>query len=145
MTDIEFQELLNLDKIFCKKKIILPNAGEKAKLDLISKSTEDKFYLDINRTGRIELRKCTLQTRWGFNSLPLVRIDIDAPPHMNPDNSITSRNYIHIYKESINDTGNLPWAYDLEEFGIKYGNFMEVFYGFCAYCNIDTNRVRGVI
>ena len=145
MTDFEFQDLIKLQKIFKKSNIILPNKGEREKFDLISKSTNDKFYLDINRRGRIELSKCTLQTRWGFNNIPLVRIDIDSPNHMNPDGVMKSRNHIHIYKGSINATGNLPWAYDLEEFGIRYSNFMQVFYDFCAYCNIETNKVQGVI
>ena len=63
MTDFEFQDLIKLQKIFKKSNIILPNKGEREKFDLISKSTNDKFYLDINRRGRIELSKCTLQTR----------------------------------------------------------------------------------
>ncbi len=145
MTNCEFQELIQLRKIFIKHSVILPNNGEKVKFDLISKGTNNRFYLDINRRGKIELSKCTLQTRWEFNKLPLVRIDIDSPNHMNPDGIIKSRNHIHIYQESDNDTGNLPWAYDLEEYGIRYDSFMQVFYGFCTYCNIDADGVQGVI
>lgn len=49
-----------------------------------------------------------------------------------------------------NDTGNLPWAYDLEEFGqINFNknriNFMEIFSDFCEYCNIGIDNVQGVI
>lgn len=80
----------------------------------------------------------------------LVRIDIDSPPHMNPDGTKISRNHIHIFKETDNDTGNLPWAYDLETFKqIKFDKnnivFVEVFSEFCKYCNINLNNVQGVI
>ncbi len=145
MTNSEFKNLLELRKKFKDSTVNLPNRGVKTRFDLISRETNDKFYLDINRKGRIELSKCTLQTRWGFNNLPLVRIDIDSPNHINPDGVKKSRNHIHIYRESVNDTGNLPWAYDLEEVGINYGDFMQVFYEFCTYCNIVTHGIQGVI
>ena len=69
---------------------------------------------------------------------------------MNPDGSKTSRNNIHIFKEMENDTGNLPWAYSLEDFEtINFNrdciNFMEIFSGFCEYCNIIMNNIQGVI
>lgn len=145
MTNYEFQELMNLKKIFIKQYVMLPSIGEKVKFDLISEDSKEKFYLDINRRGKIELSKYTLQKRWEVNKLPLVRIDINSPPHMNPDGVIKSRNHIHIYRESDNETGNLHWAYNLEELGIEYSSFMQVFYGFCAYCNITTDNVQGVI
>lgn len=102
----------------------------------------------MDRRGRIELSKFKLQNRYALTKLPLVRIDIDSPPHMNPYGTKTSRNHIHIYKEVDNDTGNLPWAYDLENFAqIKFNQddiiFMDIFTGFCEYCNININNVRG--
>ena len=43
-----------------------------------------------------------------------------------------------------------PWAYDLETFEkIKYDRknirFMDVFFAFCEYCNIDVENVQGVM
>lgn len=35
--------------------------------------------------GGIELSKFKLQNRYAVTKLPLVRIDIDSPPHLNPD------------------------------------------------------------
>lgn len=68
------------------------------------------------------------------NSKFFDRVDIDSPPHRNPDGTMTSRNHIHIYRETDHDTGNLPWAYDLatimpvklDQNGI---DFMTVFLG----------------
>lgn len=150
MTDLEFKRLMQLQKIFVKSSIILPNNGENSIYDLKSKETQDKFYLDVDRRGRIELSRFKLQTRYAITKLPLVRIDIDSPPHLNPDGTKTSRNHIHIYREVDNDTGNLPWAYSLEEFEqIKFNRnnivFMDILSSFCEYCNISMENIQGVI
>lgn len=150
LTDIEFKKLMQLEKDFSKKNIRLPNNGESNVFQLKSTSTSDEFLLDVDRRGRIELSKFKLQNRYALTKLPLVRIDIDSPPHMNPDGTITSRNHIHIYKQFDNDTGNLPWAYDLEDFNqIKFDKdnivFMDIFTEFCEYCNININNIQGVI
>ena len=139
-----------MQKIFVKSSIILPNNGENSIYDLKSKETQDKFYLDVDRRGRIELSRFKLQTRYAVIKLPLVRIDIDSPPHLNPDGTKTSRNHIHIYREVDNDTGNLPWAYSLEEFEqIKFNRnnivFLDIFSSFCEYCNISMENIQGVI
>ncbi len=150
MTEKEFINLLGLEKVFIKKNIYLPNNGENNTFDLKSTSTSDKFLLDVDRRGKIELSKFKIQNRYALTKLPLVRIDIDSPPHMNPDGTRTSRNHIHIYREMDNDTGNLPWAYDLDEFNnIKFDKnniiFMDIFAGFCKYCNINISNIQGVI
>lgn len=150
MSNEEFEILLLLNKQFVKSKVNLPIKGESNTFDIISKKTNDKFYLDIDRSGRIELFKLKIQTRYVLTKLPLVRVDVNSPPHLNPDGTKTSRNHIHVYRETINDTGNLPWAYDLETFGIFSSNinffdFMQVFYRFCEYCNIETYNIEGVI
>lgn len=150
MTNSEFHNLIKLKKIFTKDTIELPNNGENDTYDLKSTETRDKFYLDIDRRGRIELSKFKLQNRYATTKLPLIRIDIDSPPHMNPDGTKTTRNHIHIYRETDNDTGNLPWAYSLESFElIQFNkdniNFMEVFSSFCEYCNINIDNIQGVI
>lgn len=51
MTDIEFQSLIQLKKIFAKKDVILPFTGNCNTYDLKSATTSDKFYLDIDRRG----------------------------------------------------------------------------------------------
>lgn len=150
MTDKEFQYLMSLKKIFKKEAVDLPKNGQYDTYDLESIGAREKFYLDVDRRGKIELSRFKLQNRYAATKLPLVRIDIDSPPHLNPDGTRTSRNHIHIYREVENDTGNLPWAFDLEKFEeIKFDkgkiSFMEIFYAFCKYCNIETNNVQGVI
>lgn len=149
MTNEEFKEIMKLDKVFEEEQIELPGKNESGIFNIDSLTTNDKFYLDVDRRGRIELTRCKMQERLVKTKLPLVRIDIDSPPHMNPDGSGVGRNHIHIYREEEFDTGNLPWAYELEGFaGIKindFQDFMDIFYVFCNYCNIKTNNVQGVM
>lgn len=56
---------------------MLTQNGESDVFDLKSISTNDKFFLDVDRRGRIELSKFKLQNRYALTKLPLVRIDID--------------------------------------------------------------------
>lgn len=150
MTNADFEKLMALTKIFVKDNIELPRNGEFETYDLVSSESRDKFYLDIDRRGRIELSKFKLQNRYAVTKQPLVRVDIDSPPHRNPDGTMTSRNHIHIYREMDNDTGNLPWAYDLETImPVKLNwdslDFMSILSNFCEYCNICMDNVQGVI
>ena len=149
MTDERFQELMRLEKSFVKSDIVLPANNENVAFDVKSISTRDEFFLDIDRRGKIELSKFKLQNRYAKTKLPLVRIDIDSPPHTNPDGTMTSRNHIHIYRETDTPTGNLPWAYDLDSFE-EYRfeditNFMQVFSDFCAFCRIAVPHIQGII
>lgn len=148
MTNEEFSTLLGLSKVFSKPSIKLPTAGNTGVYDVESTSSNDRFFLDVDRSSRIELSKFKVQHRYAATKLPLVRIDINSPPHTNPDGCRLSRNHIHIYRETENDTGNLPWAYDLESidmFAEKATDFMSIFYAFCEYCNISTDDIQGVL
>lgn len=127
MTNEDFEKLLSLSKKFAQDNVHLPLIGYNDVFDIISK-----------------------ETKYAVTKLPLVRIDVNSPPHINPDGTKTSRNHIHIYRQTEYDTGNLPWAYDLEEVfefpnGMENITFMEVFYRFCEYCKIDTYNIQGVM
>lgn len=143
LTDSEFKELLNMVKYFKEKSIKLPLNGERAQFRLEAKEMHENFYLDVNRSGIIELGKFTLQNR--FTVIPLLRLDINSAPHLNPDGSKTSRNHIHIYKEGFNDS----WAYNLDNtVGFNWSDcktFDDYFYVFCRWCNIIIPETQSVI
>lgn len=148
MTNKEFNILLGLPKTFSKSPINLPIAGRTGVYNVESTLSSDRFFLDVDRSSKIELSKFKIQHRYATTKLPLVRIDINSPPHTNPDGCKLSRNHIHIYQETENDTGNLPWAYDLESIDLFAGisnDFMAIFYAFCKYCNISTDNIQGVL
>ncbi len=143
ITDEEFSALLNMDKYFEEKEVMMPGNGERVHFKLHSAEKRENFYLDVNRSGIIELKKFTLQNR--FLVVPLVRLDIDSAPHINPDGSKTSRNHIHIYKEGYGDS----WAFDLGSSGsfhfAKCSSFREYFIEFCKYCNIQLSQIQLLI
>ncbi len=153
MSNSEFEFLMKLNKQFIKKPVKLPDRQEKSLHNLKSITTNDMFLLDIDRRCRLEFSKIKMQERNEATKVPLVRIDIDAPPHMNPDGTKTSRNHIHIYQETENDTGNLPWAYDLSEmkeflFEEEKIIFVDIFLNFCKYCHIvieEEDKIQGVM
>lgn len=145
MTNAEFSILMNLPKVF-DVYTILPGVGLRGRYNLHSLLSEDKFILDVSRSGRIEI-KYTIQDRYTKTGYPLVRIDINGPTHTNPDGVKKSRNHIHIFKEE-NEMGNLPWAYELNEVRgliVPDVEFMTVFDAFCAFCNIDTANVQRLL
>ncbi|MBC3798462.1 DUF6978 family protein [Acetobacterium tundrae] len=136
MTNETFEHLLSLAKQFDDATIKLPTVGETKILHATSCYSTEKFIVDTDRRGKIELKKIKLQNRHSTKEL-LLRVEIDCPPHTNPDYSETSRNHIHIYKEGY----DLRWAYDLETFHDVYFKniytFDTVFIDFCKLCNIQ--------
>lgn len=80
MTDAEFECLLQMSKNFVKYKVDLPQNNESSVFDLVGNVPTEKFFLDIDRRGKIELSKFKIQTRYATTKFPLVRIDIDSPP-----------------------------------------------------------------
>ena len=136
MTNELFKHLLSLEKQFDDATTKLPTVGEVKILHATSCCLTEKFIIDTDRRGKIELKKIKLQNRHSTRQ-PLLRIEIDCPPHTNPDDSETSRNHIHIYKEGY----DLRWAYDLETYHKVFfkniNTFDAVFIDFCKLCNIQ--------
>ncbi|WP_281672671.1 DUF6978 family protein [Pseudoramibacter alactolyticus] len=149
MNDAEFKRLIKLKKWFEEKHICLPNCGENKVYKILSDNNADIFWLDTDRRGKIELNKSKLQTRYSMGNVPLVRLEIDAPEHQNPDGSETGRNHIHIYRDGY----GLSWAYDLadakfEGFWDDLKDFSSIFPRFCEYCNIEiseSSEIQGVL
>lgn len=138
----EFVEyLMDTEKVFKKKNIKLPLNDEKTSLELITKDLKEKLMLDIDRKSKIEL-KVTLQNR--YSTIPLVRVDLNSPPHMFPDGSRTSRDHIHFYNPTngSNDTFDLV---DFKKFDCTDLSFASIFDQFCRIFNIEAKTIQGVI
>lgn len=89
MTNKEFEEIINLKKQFSDGDISLPMISGYATYYINAKDSLDKFILDVDRRSKyIEVSKHKVQSRDYSSKLPLVRIDINAPQHMNPDGTI---------------------------------------------------------
>lgn len=137
ITNKIFENLMKTKKKFNETPVALPGCNQKLQLEVSSMDNKESFIVDVDRSGKIEM-KSKVQERY-LNNQILIRVEVNAPPHTNPDGSITSRNHIHIYQEGY----NISWAYDLEEFDENLfnnlKNFNKVFIDFCSYCNIELN------
>ena len=98
MTDLEFSSLISINKVFMyPNSVKLPLSKDLKIFKVKSETTKDTFLLDCDRRGTYELRyKNQLRHSRDF---PMIRLEINCPPHQNPDGRILSRNHIHVYKE----------------------------------------------
>lgn len=147
MTDIEFKQLMAIQKHVIDDIIILPKQGEvSVSVNVVSDSTSDVFSIDLDRRGTITLSKKKLQERYLNEPVGMVRLEIDAPPHINPNGRRLSRNHIHIYSEKY----GMSMAYELDEISNtlfrNIYDFNSVFYDFFEFCNINlsTIEIQGV-
>lgn len=128
----EADSLISMPKI--RENEILwnfPGLGNKVAIPLVSEDLREKFLLDINR-GRIELLKSTNQLRF-HQSIILVRLDLGAQPHRNPDGEIISGPHIHRYREGYGD----KWAQPItNSIFTNPDNNWKTFREFMQYCNI---------
>lgn len=81
-----------------------PYTGGKSIIPLESLDGRESFFLDLYR-GRINLAKNTFQNR-ARRSVILARLDVDGPPHRNPDDEEIPAPHLHIYRAGYGD----KWA-----------------------------------
>lgn len=88
-----------------------PYTGGKSIIPLASLDGREDFFLDLYR-GRINLAKNTFQNR-ARRSVILARLDVDGPPHRNPDDAEIPAPHLHIYREGYGDKWAVPVPLDL--------------------------------
>ena len=81
-----------------------PRPGEQLSVPLTSTDRREAFMLDITRSG-IKLTQSTHQTR-ARQAIVLLRLDLDGPPHRNPDGVEIPCPHLHVYREGYGD----KWA-----------------------------------
>lgn len=142
IADQEFLRILHLQKTF-NSRFRLPTENEKV-FFLLHAQNGESFQLNIERRNTYEVYKSKTQS--SYYKEPIIRLEVDAPPHTNPDGTTIGRNHIHIYREGF----SLRWAYPLETFHDFYFknpfDFPELFEDFCNYFNIELNtNIQGVL
>jgi hypothetical protein len=119
-----------------------PGTGGAISVPLTSEDKREAFLLDVRR-GRIDLSKVTNQNR-ARQVVVLVRLDLGAQPHTNPDGQIVPCPHIHVYREGFGDkwASPLPQARfrNLAEPLATLGDFMD----FCNVARRPTIR-RGLL
>jgi hypothetical protein len=108
--------------------------GERLAIPLTSIDKREQFMLDVSR-GQIKLTKATFQNR-ARQAIILMRLDLNGPPHRNPDGVEVPCPHLHLYREGYGD----KWATPPEP--ARYSNPSDLFStldAFMGECNI-TNR-----
>ena len=90
--------LVLLKKLSSMATVEFPSPGSSIALPATDINEREAFLIDVQRKGRIKLTKCTYQERYQYTEI-LLRLDVDGPPHENPDGEVVLCPHIHIYKE----------------------------------------------
>lgn len=105
LTQAEADTLLAMEKHRVDEtRHIFPALGGSIQVPLRSANKRENFMLDVTR-GRINLKKVTYQNR-ARTVVILARLDIDGPPHENPDGQEIPCPHLHKYREGYDD----KWA-----------------------------------
>jgi hypothetical protein len=121
-------------KLVDASTIEFPLPGQGKQLNAQSEDGHEVFVFDVNRRGKLKLSKCTYQERYAVVEI-LVRLDIDGPPHVNPDGTDVPCPHIHLYKEGFAD----KWAYCLPPGAFSDTSKLELTLAdFLRYCNVHT-------
>jgi len=108
-----------------------PAGGQTVTAPLRSEDGRESFLLDLTR-GRIKLSKVTMQNR-ARQVVVLARLDVDGPPHRNPDDQEVPCPHLHIYREGYGDKWALPIPRDRFSDPADLGKTLDEF---MKYCNI---------
>ncbi|MEI7684985.1 MAG: hypothetical protein WCL32_08155 [Planctomycetota bacterium] len=115
------------------RRIDFPVPGSDLRLEAKSEDGREVFAFDVNRKlgKRIRISKCTMQERYAGVEI-LLRLDIDGPPHDNPDGQTIPCPHLHIYKEGEAD----KWAYPLPPEVTDPTNLERTLLEFLKYCKV---------
>jgi hypothetical protein len=126
ITQVEADALIAMEKHRVNDKTWRFSApGESLAIPLISPNKRETFVLDVSRS-RIKITKATFQNRTR-QAIVLMRIDLDGPPHRNPDGSEIPCPHLHTYREGYGDKWAIPAPVD------RYPNTLDLYSTFEAF------------
>ena len=145
LTQSEADALINIPKIKnSDDSYDFPLPGENLTIPFISQDEQENFLIDISR-GKILLKQCTYQERYQ-TIIILIRLDVDGPPHTNPEVVYVPLPYLmpyngqtidcphlHLYVEGFMDRWAIPAPGD--KF-LDTTNLYMTLQDFFRYCNI---------
>jgi len=108
---------------------VFPILGGSIEIPLTSANKRETFLLDITR-GRINLKKATYQNRVRTVVI-LARLDIDGPPHENPDGVEIPCPHLHTYREGYADKWAVPAPASVFSRTTDLWGSLEDFMAFC--------------
>lgn len=136
MEQSKIAELLALEKYYQSPNhwnhLLIP-PGRKTNISLHSKNGREKFIINYSRYSiNLSKRNHHLQAR---KNIGLLRLDLDGPEHMNPDQTKVGPCHLHYYKPGY----GLKWARELqpEDSFLNLGNLAQTLADFLRYCNVQ--------
>src|ERR1022692_891451 len=132
LTQEEADALMEMEKrAVDEQEWLFPSPGDSIAIALTSVDKRESFMLDVTR-AQIRLTKATYQNR-ARAAIILMRLDLDGPPHRNPDGEEIPCPHLHIYREGFGDKWAILAPVD------RYTNTLVLFSTFEAFmqhCNI---------
>jgi hypothetical protein len=132
LTQAEADNLMAMEKrAVDEKEWLFPAPGDRVAIPLTSLDKRESFMLDVTR-AQIILTKATYQNR-ARSAIILMRLDLDGPPHRNPDGVEIPCPHLHIYREGYGDKWAIPAPV------ARYTNTLDLFStcdAFMKHCNI---------
>lgn len=132
LTQDEADKLMSMEKLAADEtEWLFPAPGQRIAIPLTSLDKREAFMLDVTR-AQIKLTKATYQNR-ARAAIILMRLDLDGPPHRNPNGTEIPCPHLHIYRELCGD----KWAIPVPV--ARYPNTLDLFSTFEAFmqhCNI---------
>jgi hypothetical protein len=133
LTDADVKRLIALAKHFVEaSQIDFPGFGESLEREVTSDVGHEDFVIDVNRRGKTKQTKCTYQKRYAVTDI-IFRLDIDGPPHTNPNGEFVPCPHLHIYREGFADKWAFPVTASLFSDTTK---LVKTFREFLSMCNI---------
>ena len=132
LTQAEADSLIAMEKHCLDDKVLLfPGPGERIGVPLTSQDKRENFMLDVTRS-QIKLTKATYQNR-ARQAIVLMRLDLDGPPHRNPDDSEVPCPHLHVYREGH----GTKWAFAAPaDIYATPATLFSLFQAFMRHCNI---------
>ena len=132
ITQAEADALIEMEKRFVDPNDwTFPAGGQRLALELTSLDKRENFTLDVTR-AQIKLTKATFQNR-ARQAIILIRLDLDGPPHRNPDGTEIPCPHLHTYREGFGDQWATRAPVD------RYPDTLDLFStceSFMQHCNI---------
>lgn len=132
ITQAEADALIEMEKRFVENNDwTFPPAGGRIALELTSLDRRENFMPDVTR-AQIKLTKTTYQNR-ARQAIILLRLDLDGPPHRNPDGTEIPCPHLHTYREGFGDKWAIAAPVD------RYPDTLDLFStceAFMQHCNI---------
>jgi len=132
LTQVEADALIAMEKHrIDDREWKFPGPGEQLTIPLTSHDKRENFLLDITR-AQIILTKASYQNR-ARQTVILMRLDVDGPPHRNPDDQEIPCPHLHIYREGYGDKWAIPAPVGIYT---DIGDLFSTLEAFMGHCNI---------